>query len=180
MRIGELRKQITIQTENADTGWCGRLRAGLDRAGDPVGRNCAAERQRDFYRRNIWKDHVTHRITLRYRSDVTITPDMRAVYNNRIFNIRSRSQQRRAQPLAGIAGRGRRTRMSDALFAVQQAVYNALAASTEVQALLGNPPRIYDHVPPNAVFPYIAFGAIAWQNRSGRYARPSTGLSSKM
>lgn len=50
--------------------------------------------------------------------------------------------------------------MSDALFAVQQAIYNALAASSEVQALLGNPPRVYDHVLPNVAFPYVAFGAI--------------------
>jgi hypothetical protein len=50
--------------------------------------------------------------------------------------------------------------MTDALFAVQQAVYNALAASTEVQGLLGNPPRVYDHVPPGVAFPYAAFGAI--------------------
>jgi hypothetical protein len=53
--------------------------------------------------------------------------------------------------------------MTDALFAVQQAIYSALAASTEVQALLGNPPRVYDHVPPNVTFPYVAFGAIAAQ-----------------
>jgi hypothetical protein len=50
--------------------------------------------------------------------------------------------------------------MSDAFFAVQQAVYNALAGSTEVQGLLGNPPRLYDHVPPGAAFPYAVFGAV--------------------
>ena len=50
--------------------------------------------------------------------------------------------------------------MTYTLFAVQQAVYNALAASTDVQGLLGNPPRVYDHVPPGVVFPYVAFGAV--------------------
>jgi len=50
--------------------------------------------------------------------------------------------------------------MTDALFAVQQATYNVLAASSAVQAALGNPPRLYDHVPPGAVFPYVTFGAI--------------------
>jgi Protein of unknown function (DUF3168) len=39
-------------------------------------------------------------------------------------------------------------------------VYDALAASGEVQALLGDPPRLYDHVPPNVTFPYAVFGAI--------------------
>lgn len=50
--------------------------------------------------------------------------------------------------------------MSDALFAVQQALFNVLAASSEVQALLGNPPRLYDHVPPGAAFPYAVFGSV--------------------
>lgn len=48
--------------------------------------------------------------------------------------------------------------MSDALFAVQQAVFNALDASAEIQAVLGNPPRLYDHVPPGAIFPYVVYG----------------------
>ena len=51
--------------------------------------------------------------------------------------------------------------MSDAIFAVQQAVYNALAASTDVQALLGNPARLYDHVPPGAEFPYVVLGTVS-------------------
>ena len=48
--------------------------------------------------------------------------------------------------------------MNDTLFATQQAVMNALNASTEIRTLLGNPPAIYDHVPPNAIFPYVVFG----------------------
>ena len=51
--------------------------------------------------------------------------------------------------------------MTDALFNAQTTIYNALAASSAVTALLGTPARIYDHVPPGAVFPYMAFGAIA-------------------
>jgi hypothetical protein len=48
--------------------------------------------------------------------------------------------------------------MTDALFAVQQAVFNALDASAEVQSLLGAPPQIYDHVPPGVTFPYVVYG----------------------
>ena len=51
--------------------------------------------------------------------------------------------------------------MTDAFFAVQQAIYNTLAASSEMQAQLGNPPCVYNHVPPNPLYPYVAFGAIA-------------------
>jgi hypothetical protein len=53
--------------------------------------------------------------------------------------------------------------MNDALFNAQNAMYAALAASGEVQSLLGSPPAVYDHVPPGATFPYIAFGAISVQ-----------------
>ena len=48
--------------------------------------------------------------------------------------------------------------MSDALFAVQLAVANILAANSEVQSQLGTPPRLFDHVQPDAVFPYVVFG----------------------
>ena len=53
--------------------------------------------------------------------------------------------------------------MTDSLFNAQQAIYNALAASSTIQTLLGATPRIYDHVPPGAVFPYMVFGAITVQ-----------------
>ncbi|MDR3450738.1 MAG: DUF3168 domain-containing protein [Alphaproteobacteria bacterium] len=50
--------------------------------------------------------------------------------------------------------------MSDALFAVQQAVVDILAASTEVQSVIGYPARLYDHVPPGAAFPYVVYGPV--------------------
>jgi hypothetical protein len=48
--------------------------------------------------------------------------------------------------------------MTDILFNVQEAMLGALSASADVQALLGSPVRVYDHVPDDAVFPYVAFG----------------------
>ena len=48
--------------------------------------------------------------------------------------------------------------MSDALFSVQQAVIETLAANAEVQSLLGTSPALYDHVPPGASFPYVVYG----------------------
>ncbi|MGB4101346.1 MAG: DUF3168 domain-containing protein [Alphaproteobacteria bacterium] len=50
--------------------------------------------------------------------------------------------------------------MSDAMFAVQDAVYTILTASSGVQAVLGSPARIYDHVPPDASFPFLTLGAV--------------------
>ncbi|HEV2561923.1 MAG TPA: DUF3168 domain-containing protein [Rhizomicrobium sp.] len=43
-------------------------------------------------------------------------------------------------------------------WALQQAVFATLTVSSEVIAVLGNPPRIYDAVPRDAAFPYAAIG----------------------
>lgn len=48
--------------------------------------------------------------------------------------------------------------MSAASWALQQAIFAVLTASTDVQDAVGDPPRIYDAVPRGAVFPYIVIG----------------------
>ncbi len=50
--------------------------------------------------------------------------------------------------------------MTTSLFAVQEAVYGALTSSVALQALLGSPVRIYDVVPPAALFPYATLGDV--------------------
>lgn len=50
--------------------------------------------------------------------------------------------------------------MNSAFFAVQDALYEGLRADSGVQALLGNPARLYDHVPPDATFPFVTLGAM--------------------
>lgn len=50
--------------------------------------------------------------------------------------------------------------MTTSLFAVQEAVYGALTSSTALQALIGNPARLYDVVPPAAIFPYATLGDV--------------------
>ena len=45
--------------------------------------------------------------------------------------------------------------MSSAAWDLQQAVHATLAANADILALLGSP-RIYDHVPQRAAFPYLA------------------------
>ncbi len=49
--------------------------------------------------------------------------------------------------------------MNSDFFAVQDALYDALLADTPLQALLGSPARLYDHVPPDAAFPFVTLGA---------------------
>jgi hypothetical protein len=48
--------------------------------------------------------------------------------------------------------------MSDADWALQQAIFAELSASSDVQAVLGDPPRLYDAVPREAQFPYAVIG----------------------
>lgn len=43
-------------------------------------------------------------------------------------------------------------------FALQQAVFAALSASSDLQALIGNPPRLFDHVPRDSALPYVVLG----------------------
>lgn len=46
--------------------------------------------------------------------------------------------------------------MSSISFALQQAIFAALSASSDLQALIGN--RLFDYVPPDSVFPYVVLG----------------------
>jgi hypothetical protein len=58
---------------------------------------------------------------------------------------------------------------ADSSWPLQQAVYDALRNATAVQALVGNPARIYDHVPAETVFPYLIVGesqTIDWSTKS--------------
>ena len=50
--------------------------------------------------------------------------------------------------------------MSSAAWDLQQAVHATLAANADILALLGSP-RIYDHVPQRAAFPYLALAGFA-------------------
>lgn len=48
--------------------------------------------------------------------------------------------------------------MSSMSFALQQAIFAALSASSDLQALIGNPPRLFDYVPRESAFPYVVLG----------------------
>lgn len=46
--------------------------------------------------------------------------------------------------------------MSGISFALQQAIFAVLSASSELQALIGN--RLFDYVPRDSAFPYVVLG----------------------
>jgi uncharacterized protein DUF3168 len=48
--------------------------------------------------------------------------------------------------------------MTTVLWELQRAIYQRLAADPALQAEIGNPARIYDDAPPEAVFPYLIVG----------------------
>ncbi len=48
--------------------------------------------------------------------------------------------------------------MTDAPWELQRAVYQALSADAAIKAELGDPARIYDDPPPDAVLPYLTIG----------------------
>ncbi|MGA7675133.1 MAG: DUF3168 domain-containing protein [Rhizomicrobium sp.] len=48
--------------------------------------------------------------------------------------------------------------MNCASWALQQAVFAALTVSDAVKSVAGDPPRVFDAVPRQAVFPYIVVG----------------------
>lgn len=48
--------------------------------------------------------------------------------------------------------------MSDPSLELQAAIVGMLKANSGVQAIVGNPARVYDEVPNNPTFPYISLG----------------------
>ena len=48
--------------------------------------------------------------------------------------------------------------MSDASWALQAAVHDALSGNAVVKALIGDPPRIYDDPPADGAFPFLTVG----------------------
>jgi hypothetical protein len=48
--------------------------------------------------------------------------------------------------------------MSSASLALQQAIFAALSANADLQALIGDPPRLFDFVPRDSAFPYVVIG----------------------
>ncbi len=50
--------------------------------------------------------------------------------------------------------------MSASLFAAQEAVYGALSSDATLKTLIGDPARLYDQVPPAALFPYVTLGDV--------------------
>jgi SPP1 family predicted phage head-tail adaptor len=86
MRVGELRKQATIEAEAQLADGAGGYALGWA-AVATVWADIKPLNGNEVFVAQHLEGHVTHRVTMRYRSDVT--SDMRLVYDNRVFNIRA-------------------------------------------------------------------------------------------
>jgi SPP1 family predicted phage head-tail adaptor len=88
MRIGELRKQVALQAETPTSDNAGGYALAWTTLAT-LWADIAPLNGNEVFAAQHLEGHVTHRVTLRYRSDVMITSEMRILYNNRAFNIRS-------------------------------------------------------------------------------------------
>ncbi|MDE1901664.1 MAG: phage head closure protein [Alphaproteobacteria bacterium] len=86
MKIGDMRKQISIQQEQpTPDGAGGYALAWVTLA--TVWADIMPVSGRETFAAAHLEGRVTHKITLRWRGDVAITSDMRVLYNTRAFNI---------------------------------------------------------------------------------------------
>ena len=66
--------------------------------------------------------------------------------------------------------------MTDWFFLLQQALYARLQADPGLKALLGDPVRAYDYVPPDPVFPYLTLGEMEARDHGAKGYPASTQL----
>lgn len=88
MRIGQLRKQITVQYEAPTADSAGGYALGWTDLATVWGEITPVSGSKVYIDAHL-EGHVTHHVTLRYRGDLAITTDMRLSYNGRVFNIRA-------------------------------------------------------------------------------------------
>lgn len=86
MRVGELRKRVTFQSETSSSDNAGGYTLGWTTVAT-VWAAIEPLNGREVFTAQHLEGHVTHRVIIRYRSD--ITSDMRMVYGARVFNVRA-------------------------------------------------------------------------------------------
>lgn len=88
MPIGALRKQVTIQAETSTPDGAGGYTVGWTNVATVWADIKPLSGNEPFVAGHL-EGHVTHRVTMRYRTDIAVTTDMRLLYGARLFNIRA-------------------------------------------------------------------------------------------
>jgi SPP1 family predicted phage head-tail adaptor len=86
MRIGELRKRITIEAEAQTADGAGGYALGWTTVATVWGEIKPLTGRKVYFAQHL-EGRVTHQVNLRWDPDATITTDMRVNYNGRLFNI---------------------------------------------------------------------------------------------
>ncbi|MEK4798058.1 phage head closure protein [Thermoactinomyces sp. FSL K6-2592] len=88
MNAGRLKHRVTLQEEvKTPDGGGGSVVTWQDVA--TVWASVEPLKGRELYAAQQVRATLTHKIIIRYRPDISVNVKMRAVYNNRIFNITS-------------------------------------------------------------------------------------------
>jgi SPP1 family predicted phage head-tail adaptor len=88
MSIGTLRKQVSIQSETKTPDNAGGYTLAWTTLAT-VWANITPISGKEVFAAGHLEGHATHKVTIRWRSDLVLTPDMRLSYNSRTFNIRA-------------------------------------------------------------------------------------------
>ena len=86
MRIGDLRKRVTIEAEAQTADGAGGYALAWTTIATVWGEIQPITGKKLFFAQHL-EGRVTHHVTLRWDPDVAITTDMRVSYNSRLFNI---------------------------------------------------------------------------------------------
>ncbi|BCJ86455.1 phage head closure protein [Effusibacillus dendaii] len=86
MKIGLLRNRVTIQKLTQTDDGMGGYTEGWGVVAT-VYASVHPLKGRELFDAQQVREHMTHRVTIRYRVDVT--PDMRVLFGAKVFNIRS-------------------------------------------------------------------------------------------
>jgi SPP1 family predicted phage head-tail adaptor len=88
MRVGDLRKQVTIEAETPTADGGGGYALAWTNVATMWAQIVPLSGSKPYIDGHL-ESHVTHRITIRWRSDIAVTADMRVIYGCQLFNIRA-------------------------------------------------------------------------------------------
>lgn len=86
MKIGNLRKRISVQSEQQTADGAGGYTLTWTTLAT-LWADIVPATGRELYTAGHLEGRVTHKITTRWRADLAVTSDMRIAYNTRVFNI---------------------------------------------------------------------------------------------
>ena len=153
---GRLRLRLMLEKRDADAGRRRRLDARLGRGRRRVAADVAPVRGGRARGGRGLADLTLHRIVIRHRGDVETGDRFRL--GERTVPHQERHRPGRGRALSRLPG-GRGGAAMSAARALQEAVFAALTADAELEALLGGA-NVFDGAPRNAAAPYVHLGEI--------------------